>query len=158
MEGVVGTVHDVQAGLFAEACRGLRDQVQVGEGVARALQKKHGQLDARQVRGAFGGGLFSGTVASVTPAADAVTLREHHTFAELPDANYKPRAADPRAGFFGVQYLDYAAPLGTSMMQYFIQRHRLEKVDPSARVSEAKKPIVYYVDRGTPEPIRSALL
>jgi uncharacterized protein DUF4953/uncharacterized protein DUF5117 len=106
----------------------------------------------------FGGGLFSGTVASVTPTADAVTLREHHTFAELPDGNYRPRIADPRAGFFGIQYVDYAAPLGTSMVQYYIQRHRLEKVDPSARVSSVKKPIVYYVDRGTPEPIRSALL
>ena len=108
--------------------------------------------------GGFGGGLFSGTVGSVTPSADAVTLREHHTFAELPDANYTPRAADPRSGFFGLQYVDYAAPLGTPMVQYLIQRHRLEKVDPSARVSDAKKPIVYYVDRGTPEPIRSALL
>ena len=106
----------------------------------------------------FGGGMFSGTVASVTPSADAVTLREHHTFAELPDSHYTPRAADPRSGFFGIQYVDYAAPLGTSMVQSFIQRHRLEKVDPSARISDAKKPIVYYVDRGTPEPIRSALL
>ena len=108
--------------------------------------------------GSFGGGMFSGTVASVTPSADAVTLREHHTFAELPDGNYRPRVADPRAGFFGLQYVDYAAPLGTSMVHYVIQRHRLEKVDPSARVSDAKTPIVYYVDRGTPEPIRSALL
>jgi uncharacterized protein DUF4953/uncharacterized protein DUF5117 len=108
--------------------------------------------------GGFGGGMFSGSVASVTPTADAVTLREHHTFAELPDANYRPRLADPRAGFFGIQYVDYAAPLGTPMVQYYIQRHRLEKVDPAARVSDAKKPIVYYVDRGTPEPIRSALL
>jgi hypothetical protein len=82
--------------------------------------------------GGFGGGMFSGTVASVTPSADAVTLREHHTFAELPDGNYKPRIADPRAGYFGIQYVDYAAPLGTSMVQYYIQRHRLEKVDPSA--------------------------
>src|SRR3954468_1299391 len=106
----------------------------------------------------FGGGMFSGTVASVTPSADAVTLREHHTFAELPDSHYTPRSADPRSGFFGIQYVDYAAPLGTSMVQSLVQRHRLEKVDPSARISEAKKPIVYYVDRGTPEPIRSALL
>ena len=108
--------------------------------------------------GGFGGGMFSGTVGSVTPTADAVTLREHHTFAELPDGNYKPRIADPRAGYFGLQYADYAAPLGSPMVQRFIERHRLEKVDPSARVSDAKKPIVYYVDRGTPEPIRSALL
>ena len=48
--------------------------------------------------------MFSGSVASVTPSADAVTLREHHTFAELPDSHYTPRAADPRAGFFGLQY------------------------------------------------------
>ena len=57
-----------------------------------------------------------------------------------------------------LQYVDYAAPLGAPMVQRFVRRHRLEKVDPSARVSDAKKPIVYYVDRGTPEPIRSALL
>ena len=108
--------------------------------------------------GGFGGGMFSGTVASVTPTADAVTLREHHTFAELPDSNYKPRFDDPRAGYGGLQYVDYAAPLGTPMVQRFVRRHRLEKVDPTARVSDAKKPIVYYVDRGTPEPIRTALL
>jgi Met-zincin/Domain of unknown function (DUF5117) len=108
--------------------------------------------------GGFGGGMFSGTVGSVTPTADAVTLREHHTFAELPDNNYKPRYDDPRAGYGGLQYVDYAAPIGTPMVQRFVRRHRLEKVDPSARVSDAKKPIVYYVDRGTPEPIRSALL
>jgi hypothetical protein len=108
--------------------------------------------------GGFGGGLFSGSVGSVTPTADAVTLREHHTFAELPDNNYKPRFDDPRAGYGGLQYVDYAAPLGTPMVQRYVRRHRLEKVDPSARVSDAKKPIIYYVDRGTPEPIRSALL
>jgi Met-zincin/Domain of unknown function (DUF5117) len=108
--------------------------------------------------GGFGGGMFSGTVGSVTPTPDAVTLREHHTFAELPDSNYQPRFDDPRAGYGGLQYVDYAAPLGTPMVQRFVRRHRLEKVDPSARVSDAKKPIVYYVDRGTPEPIRSALL
>ena len=108
--------------------------------------------------GGFGGGMFSGTVGSVTPTPDAVTLREHHTFAELPDADYKPRVDDPRAGYGGLQYVDYASPLGTPMVQRFVRRHRLEKTDPTARVSDAKKPIVYYVDRGTPEPIRSALL
>ncbi len=61
--------------------------------------------------GGFGGGLFSGTVASVTPSADSVTLREHHTFAELPDGNYKPRFDDPRAGYGGLQYLDYRTAL-----------------------------------------------
>jgi hypothetical protein len=108
--------------------------------------------------GGFGGGMFSGTVGSVTPTADAVTLREHHSFAELPDGNYKPRIDDPRSGFGALQYADYAAPITSPLVQRFTRRHRLEKVDPSARVSDAKKPIIYYVDRGTPEPIRSALL
>ena len=104
------------------------------------------------------GGMFSGTVASVTPSPEAVTLREHHTFAELPDDNYKPRYDDPRAGYGGLEYVDYAAPLGTQMVDHLLRRHRLEKVDPNARVSDVKKPIQYYVDRGTPEPIRTALL
>jgi hypothetical protein len=108
--------------------------------------------------GGRGGGLFSGTVASVTPSAEAVTLREHHTLCELPDANYKARYDDPRAGYGGMQYADYAAPLGTPMVDHLLRRHRLEKVDPNARVSDVKKPIQYYVDRGTPEPIRAALL
>jgi hypothetical protein len=102
--------------------------------------------------------MFSGSVGSVTPTADAVTLREHHTFAELPDGNYKPRIDDPRSGFGAMQYADYAAPMTEPFVKRFARRHRLEKVDPSARVSEAKKPIKYYVDRGAPEPIRSALI
>ena len=61
----------------------------------------------------------------MTPTADAVTLREHHTFAELPDNNYTPRFDDPRAGYGGLQYVDYAAPLGTPMVQRFVRRHRL---------------------------------
>ena len=48
----------------------------------------------------------------------------------------------------------YAEPIS----KYFIIRHRLEKKDPTAARSEAIKPIVYYLDNGTPEPIRSALL
>ena len=108
--------------------------------------------------GGFGGGMFSGSVGSVTPTADAVTLKEHHSFAELPDAAYKPRVDDPRSGFGALQYADFAAPMTEPLVKRWIRRHRLEKVDPSARVSEAKKPIKYYVDRGAPEKIRQALI
>jgi hypothetical protein len=104
------------------------------------------------------GGMFSGSVASVTPAPDAVTLREHHSLVELPDGNYVPRVDDPRAGYGGLQYVDYAAPLGDDVVKRFVRRHRLQKANPSAAVSDPVKPIVYYVDRGTPEPTRSALL
>ncbi len=127
-----------------------------GAGPAQGPPSVSSPIPAGEGGGGFG--MFSGSVASVTPSADAVTLREHHTFAELPDANYTPRYDDPRAGYGGLQYVDYAAPLGTPNVQRYIRRHRLQKVDPSARVSDPVKPIVYYVDRGTPEPIRTALL
>jgi hypothetical protein len=105
-----------------------------------------------------GGGLFSGAVGSVAASAESVTLREHHSLVELPDGNYVPRVDDPRAGYFGLQYLDYASPLGDDMVKRFIRRHRLQKRDPAAPMSDPVKPIEYYVDRGTPEPTRSALL
>jgi len=97
-------------------------------------------------------------VATVTPDAHFVTLREHYSFVQLPDEGFQPRAFDPRSGFFDTRYRDYAAPLGTPLDVRLIQRHRLIKKDPSAAVSEPVKPIVYYVDSGAPEPIRSALV
>jgi hypothetical protein len=97
-------------------------------------------------------------VKQVTPEPDAITVREHHSFVQLPPAGYKPRAYDPRSSFFGISYMDYATPISEPIVKRFAARHRLEKKDPSAAVSEAVKPIVYYLDRGAPEPIRSALL
>jgi hypothetical protein len=97
-------------------------------------------------------------VASVTPSADAVTLRIHHSFVQLPDNNYKPRVFDARSGYIPVTYFDYSTPVSEPINKYFIIRHRLEKKDPGAAMSEPVKPIVYYLDNGTPEPIRSALL
>ena len=110
-------------------------------------------------RGGGGGGNanFEG-VGSVAASGEAASIRLHHSFVELPDDGYEPRAFDPRAGFGSVAFQDYAAPLGASMTQRFIRRHRLEKRDPSARVSDPVEPIIYYLDPGAPEPIRSALL
>jgi hypothetical protein len=97
-------------------------------------------------------------VREVTPTPEAVTLRERHSFVALPDSGYEPRASDPRAGYFGIGYQDYAAPLGTSLTRRFIARHRLRKKDPGAALSDPVQPLVYYLDRGVPEPMRSALL
>jgi hypothetical protein len=98
------------------------------------------------------------SVASVTPDPHAVTLHEHTSLVKLPDAGYTPRRFDPRAGYLPVDFRDYSAPLGEPLDQRYIVRHRLQKRDPGAAVSEPVKPIVYYVDRGAPEPIRSALI
>jgi hypothetical protein len=105
-----------------------------------------------------GPGFGRGSIRSVAPTAEAVTVRQHHSFVALPDDGYTPRPYDPRAGFGATSYDDYGAPLGEPMTRRLLRRHRLEKRDPSAAVSEAVEPIVYYLDRGTPEPIRSALL
>ena len=105
-----------------------------------------------------GPGFGRGSIRNVVPTAQAVTVRQHHSFVELPDDEYIPRAYDPRAGYGAISYEDYSARLGEPMTKRFLRRHRLEKRDPAAAVSEAVEPIVYYLDRGTPEPVRSALL
>jgi hypothetical protein len=104
------------------------------------------------------GGLFSGTVGSVTPSAEAVTLREHYSLVALPDDHYQPRYDDPRAGYGGLAFVDYSTPIGEPMVKRYIRRHRLEKKDPSAAVSEPVKPIQYWVDPGAPEDVRRALI
>jgi hypothetical protein len=97
-------------------------------------------------------------VRQVVPVPEAITVRERHSFVQLPPAGFKPRVFDPRAGYFGIEYMDFATPIEEPITKRYIARHRLQKKDPSARLSEAVEPIVYYVDRGAPEPVRSALL
>ncbi len=97
-------------------------------------------------------------VSSVTPHAEAITLRMHHSFVQLPDNNFETRLYDARSPYNTNSYFDYSTPVTEPIQKIFIERHRLQKKDPLAAKSEAIKPIVYYLDNGTPEPIRSALL
>ena len=94
----------------------------------------------------------------VVPTPSAVTVRQHHSFVELPDDNYKKREMDPRSGYFGISYQDYATPIASPLVKRYIVRHRLEKKDKTAAMSEAVEPIIYYLDPGAPEPVKSALL
>ena len=106
----------------------------------------------------FTGQPIGGFIRSVTPTPSSVTVREHHSFVQLPDGNYKTRKFDPRAGYFNFSYYDYSTPISEPIEKRFITRHRLSKKDPSAAMSEPVKPIIYYMDPGAPEPIRSALM
>ena len=106
----------------------------------------------------FGGSNPGGQVRSVVPSPESITVRQHHSFVELPDDNYEPRLYDPRGGFYPTSFMDYAAPIDEDMMVRYINRHRLVKKNPEAEISEPVEPIVYYLDNGTPEPVRSALL
>ena len=103
-------------------------------------------------------GSAGGYVSSVAPSAEAITLRVHHGFVQLPDNGYKPRVFDPRSSFISVSFYDYSTPVSEPLEKKHILRHRLQKKNPGAEKSEAVKPIVYYLDNGTPEPIRTALL
>ncbi len=97
-------------------------------------------------------------IRSVVPTPENVTVRMHHSFVELPDNQYTPREFDPRSGFYSMSFQDYATPIDQSLVKRWIPRHRLEKKDPSAEISEPVEPIIYYLDRGAPEPIKSALI
>ena len=97
-------------------------------------------------------------IKSVAPTPNIVSVRQHHSFIQLPDDKYRPRVFKPECGFFPLSYLDYATGIDKDINKHLIYRHRLEKKDPNAPLSEAVEPIVYYLDNGCPEPIRSALI
>ena len=97
-------------------------------------------------------------IRDVTPTPSAVTVRMHHSFIELPDDNFTPRAFDPRSGYFFIEYADYATPINEPLAKKWIAKHRLEKKNPELPQSEAVEPIIYYIDPGTPEPVKSALM
>lgn len=104
------------------------------------------------------GGDTNNLVNQVTPTGKHVTVRERHSFVELPDDKYKPRKFDPRTGAIPTSFYDYGTDINEDLEVRWIIRHRLEKKDPSATLSEAVKPIVYYVDNGAPKAIQDALI
>lgn len=101
-------------------------------------------------------------LAQVAPDPRAVTLKHHHSLIELPDLEgkgaYTPRRFDPRVGLFSHLYADYSAPMNEPIERRAIERYHLVKRDPLSPKSEPTEPIVFYLDRGVPEPIRGALL
>ena len=95
---------------------------------------------------------------SVSPNSESFSVRTRHSFISLPDEGYKPRKFDPRAGYGAMTFYDYASPIEDDLHVKYIRRHRLIKKYPEKEVSEAVEPIIYYLDRGVPEPVKSALL
>ena len=97
-------------------------------------------------------------VNQVAPTGKHVTIRQRHSFVELPDDNYRPRKFDPRTGTIPISFYDYGTDINEDLERRWIIRHRLEKKDPNAAVSEPVKPIVFYVDNGAPKAIQDALI
>ncbi|MFT6407612.1 MAG: hypothetical protein ACJAQ6_001025 [Arenicella sp.] len=97
-------------------------------------------------------------VKETAPNPYSISLKMHHSFVRLPDDGYQARPYIAKSGFWDVSYRDYARAINQNIEVKVIGRHRLQKKDPSAVLSEAIEPIIYYVDPGVPEPIRSALI
>src|SRR5205823_4049842 len=90
------------------------------------------------------------------PDARAVSVRQHHSLVAMPDPGYEPRERDPRSGFSGTTFQDFSQPFNKPLTRAIIHRWRLRKKDPNAAISEPVKPLVFYLDRAMPEPVRSA--
>jgi hypothetical protein len=137
-DGSTYRVDAERSALWLERTRGFPDNTEVEVLLTFTANKPRGEV-------------------ATAAGGEAVTLRQHHSLIRLPDDGYRPRRFDPRIGFFGPSFQDYAAPLGGSMHRRYIARHRLQKQDPEQAVSDPVEPLVYYIDPGTPEPVRSAL-
>lgn len=124
------------------------------------MTKAFPQNTEMEARLTFTSSAPGGYVRSVAANPYAITLRVRHSFVQLPGPGYTPRVLHPRSGFFGMSYQDYAVPIGEDMTQRFINRHRLQCAGPVGDdgLCDPVEPIVYYLDPGTPEPVRSALL
>jgi hypothetical protein len=105
----------------------------------------------------FGGSKPGQYVYQVTPDPISISVHLHHSLVKLPDTDYQPRKFVPFSGFWSVGYQDYSVAIENNMTKQFIPRHRLNKKQPNADISEAIEPIVYYLDPGIPEPVMSAL-
>lgn len=147
---VIGTMARAQQGSFSLA----RDRSGINRALTRGFSD-NSEIDVNLTY-ALGGGRPGSIVSQTVPDPRAFTLRTHLTLHRLPDASYRPRAIDPRVGYFGITFHDFAQPIQRPLVQRWISRHRLERVNPNDPNSTFKKPIVYYVDRGIPEPLRTA--
>lgn len=147
---VVGTMARSQQGNYAVA----RDRSGISRGMTKGFPDNT-EIDV-SLTYALANGRPGPIVAQIVPDARAFTLRQHITLHRLPDESYRPRQWDPRVGFFGVTFHDFARPIQEPLEVRWIARHRLERANPGDPGSPIKDPIVYYVDRGIPEPVRSA--
>ena len=143
-----------QRDLHAEHARRFRKNTEIEVTTTFDHRRRRRPAAAAPARRQIGG-----RIGDVTPSAEAVTVRQHHSFIELPDGNYKPRGCDPRSGFGGFELHGLLGavrrPTSARGSSAAIGSRRRIR---TAAMSEPVKPIIYYVDRGTPEPIRTALV
>ena len=96
---------------------------------------------------------------AVYAVADArfTSIVARHLFVEMPDGNFEPRIADQRVGYFSQRVTDMST-YDNYPQRDLINKWRLIKKDPSAELSEPVKPIVFWVDKATPEEIKPMIV
>ena len=148
------------AGTLARANQGSYSVVRDRSAIVEARTRAFANNTEISVELAFAasGGRPGNIMRQVLPDPGALALRQHISLVRLPDASYEPRALDPRVGYFGISFRDYAQPIQRPLVQQWISRHRLQRSNPADPRSPIRNPIVYYVDRGIPEPVRAATL
>lgn len=134
--------------------RPVADLTLVDPAASRAFPENL-ELEARLTFAVDGPG---GELSRIAPDARLATFTVHHSFIKLPEPGFVTRDYDPRTGAFDTLVTDFSAPLNAPMARRYASRFRLEKTDPSQARSTVKAPIVFYIDRAAPEPIRSALV
>lgn len=133
----------------------LEDRLSLADPASVRLFPDNLEVDALQT---FVSDTPGAEVENIVPEPKKVSLTVHHSFVRLPEPGFVPRRFDPRLGGIATQAVDFSAPLGGAVVHDLANRFRLEKLDPAAPRSRVKKPIIFYLDRNTPEPIRAALL
>ncbi|HVQ09192.1 MAG TPA: zinc-dependent metalloprotease [Allosphingosinicella sp.] len=148
--GIAQAVKDGGGGEFR-----LVSELSVADPASVRVFPDNVELEARLT---FASAAPTAEVGNIAPATGNLSFVVRHSLIRLPAPGYVPRRFDPRAGTFGSQVVDFGQPLGRPIVYELANRFRLEKIDPRAARSRVRRPIVFYVDRGAPEPIRTALV
>merc|ERR1711974_377255 len=92
-------------------------------------------------------------------ATESISLQMNQSMILLPEEPMQPRLFDPRVGWFTTSQIDYSSEALKADKKTYIRRWRLEPKDPAAyergELVEPIKPIVYYLDPGTPESLKT---
>jgi hypothetical protein len=103
-----------------------------------------------EVEATFGGGRagFRGNDGVADPRGITVVL--HYSLIKAPDGAYRPRAADDRVGYFLSALKDFGSSNPDTTFVRYVNRWRLEKADPKAKLSPPKRQIVWYIEDTVP--------
>ncbi|WP_373650934.1 zinc-dependent metalloprotease [Schlesneria sp. DSM 10557] len=88
------------------------------------------------------------------PDPRGMQVMMHYSISQLPQTGYKPRKADDRIGYFLTVTKDFSDVSDDQHFVRYINRWDLQKLDPSAKISPPKDPIVFYLEKTVPFNLR----